>query len=119
MSRRSDALTAIEDERTYQDNKYGESKSLATDVLLISHYAEKVRLNLVHGDEQGALDRARKVAALALRAMETYGTVERNFADPAQHVAEDIIGPLEAFATRGDRVSDHEGETNGSQDSNA
>ena len=84
---RKEVYKCIDGERDYQDKVWGtrrtldntpdEEKSVAEWVNYIEYHLGKAKDKVYHLDTQAALEELRKVAALAVRAMEIHGTPER------------------------------------------
>lgn len=79
---RSDVYKAIDSERDYQDNKWGEqvdrSHEVESYVLYMEHYLHKVReeLSTKSGVSEG-LEQLRKVVALGIACFEVHGVNNR------------------------------------------
>lgn len=81
----------IKTEREYQDacvSKYfahynkdaalDESRSIPAEILMIDHYLHEAQENWTHKhDDNDALDKIRKIAAMAVRCLENHGCPER------------------------------------------
>lgn len=82
-SRRVAAYAAIDSERDYQSERWkdapnGGDASLHEFALYISHHSAELRSTASRGfDSQNTLDQVRKVAALAVAALELHGAPHR------------------------------------------
>ena len=84
---RQDVYKRIDGERNYQDEVWGtrrqmdgtpdEEKPVAEWINYIEYHLSKAKDKVYHLDTVGATDELRKVAALAVRAMEIHGAPER------------------------------------------
>jgi len=84
---RHDVYKRIDGERKYQDIRWNtnlnedqipdEDKSVAEWLNYIEYHLDKAKNENYHLNKEGALDELRKVAALAVRAMEIHGCPER------------------------------------------
>jgi len=82
--KRDEVYAAIDTERAYQDDKWGEAVdprplSIGEDILLIEEYVLKARQawSTEHRPEVGALEQIRKIAGIAVRCMENHGAPKR------------------------------------------
>ena len=86
---RKEVFTAIESERDYQDDKWGleDTHSLEEWVLYMEEYLSKARNALVEAeDEDEALENVRKVAGLAVAAMQDHGAPQREGYEKDQEI---------------------------------
>lgn len=84
-----EVFTAIESERDYQDDKWGleDTHSLEEWVLYMEDYLSKARSALVDAeDDVEALENIRKVAGLAVAAMQDHGAPQREGYEKDQEV---------------------------------
>lgn len=76
------AISAILEEREYQDRKFGpendQKNSIGDFACYLDNYISKVKAAITSGDRLGAMHAMRKVTALGLAAMETHGVVTRS-----------------------------------------
>ena len=75
---RSEVFTAIDAERNYQENKWGNKPSLETEFVIIQDYMETYRSKWVKERGNDAMkELMRIVATTAVRALENHGIVHR------------------------------------------
>ena len=89
MTPRNEVYTAIDGERDYQRERWGDftdlhgrpvpplNRSIDEFILYLEEYVLKARSASVSGDEAKGLDAVRKVAALAVACMEVHGAPQR------------------------------------------
>ena len=86
-------IDAINEERAYQDAKYGpkndQKNSIGDFLTYIHQYWDEASYRLTHGDREGAMHVMRKITALGFAAMETHGALTR---------AQEDSGPLSGAA---------------------
>ena len=78
---REQVYDAIDDERDYQEQRWerpAHNHSATEYLVYIDHYVKKAFASVsTEENELGALDNLRKIAALAVAAMEEHGFIER------------------------------------------
>lgn len=81
LSPRGKAFEAIDFECQYQDRRHPETYTVGEELLLLRRYADKaIEAWVSFSGSAGnviALNHIRKIAAMAVRAMENHGTIER------------------------------------------
>jgi hypothetical protein len=85
--KRTEVYRRINQERAYQQKRWvdgkgegdtsDEEKSIPEWVAYIEHHLDEAKLNLYHLHRDAALDSIRKIAALAVAALEVHGCPER------------------------------------------
>ena len=82
MTPRDEVYRALDSERAYQDDKFGDGRD-ATDrsldefILYIKQYADEAGALTTHENEEEALNFVRKVGALCVGCMERCGAPQR------------------------------------------
>ena len=76
---RAEVFKAIDEERNYQENKWGNKPSLETEFLIIQDYMETYRSKWTKERGNDSFkELMRIVATTAVRAMENHGVVQRS-----------------------------------------
>lgn len=83
------AIDAITSERAYQDAKWGDNLDKTNTVTDYATYMDKYMEEVKNGkDDNAKLESMRKVAALAVKAMEVYGAPQRDGFPVCDHCGE-------------------------------
>ena len=116
---RKEVFTAIESERDYQDDKWGleDTHSLEEWVLYMEEYLSKARNALVEAeDEDEALENVRKVAGLAVAAIQDHGAPQREGYEKDQEIltcpecSTDLVVDEEGLAVYDEEEDECDGE---------